>query len=100
MKRYELLKKNPMHNVRVVSCFTGGKMKTSPGDSSSGSSEELLGRGEGKSVLYMILVKGCMQSGTHGGRRLLASHEEQKSALMILVLYLKRCKNQAHTVVS
>ena len=101
MKMYELLKKKT--NAQCESCelsFTGGKMKTSPGDSSSGSSEELLGRGEGKSVLYMILVKGRMQSGTHVGRRLLASHEEQKSALMILVLDLKRCKNRAHTVVS
>lgn len=62
--------------------------------------EELLTRGEGKSVLYMILVKGCMQSGTHVVRRLLASYEEQKSALMILMLDLKRCKIQAHTVVS
>ena len=67
MKMYEL---STEKNTQCENCelsVIGGKMKTSLGDSSSGSSEELLRRGEEKSVLFMILVKGCTQAGTHVG---------------------------------
>ena len=74
-----------------VKFYLGQNEDDSLGDSISGSSEELLQR-KGRSELYMILGKaGGGGGGVHAVRHtfwemLAASHEEQMSPLMILVL--------------
>ena len=60
----------------------------SPGDSLSDSSEKLLqrGKGEGQSVLYLILVKRVHAVKHRFWQKIVASQKEQMSLLMILVI--------------
>ena len=70
-----------------VKLYWGQYENYSSGDSISDSSEKLLQRGRGgRSVLYMILVKGVHAVKHTFWQRLVASHEEQMPPLIILAL--------------
>ena len=73
--------------VLQVKFYLGQNQDCSPVDSISDSSEKLLWRGGGKVSIYVILVKGVHAIKHTFLQKVAASHKEQVSPFMILVLF-------------
>ena len=71
-----------------VNVYLGQNEDYSPGDSLSDSPEKLLrrGKGEGQSVLYLMLVKRVHAVNYRFWQKIVASQKEQMSLLTILVI--------------